>query len=112
MSRFFMFAVASALVGCTVVSPSQPNIASQSTQPDTATITRTLQDNWNQCLNQSYPIEAAQTPDKNEAAEMAFQACQSEQDDLTSIPYSNLIFPHLKAETKQVLIQDGQVPLP
>jgi hypothetical protein len=56
------------------------------------------------------------TPDKNTAAEMAFQACSSEEQDLasyinTQIPYAPSPMPHLKAETKRVLIEEGHLPI-
>jgi hypothetical protein len=47
------------------------------------------------------------------AAEMAFTDCAAEQDDLTSFDGPDataLIFPHLKAETKLVLIEEGRLP--
>jgi len=73
-------------------------------------ITKQLQDSWNRCLDHSYQITRTQTPDKNAAAEMAFQACSSEEQDLASLPFSNLLMPHLKAETKHVLIEKGHLP--
>jgi hypothetical protein len=41
---------------------------------------------------------------------MAFQACSSEEQDLASLPFSALLMPHLKAETKRVLIEEGHLP--
>lgn len=79
---------------------------------DTSAITKQLQDNWNRCLEQSYQITRTQTPDNNAAAEMTFQACSSEERDLASLPYANLLMPHLKSQTKRVLIDEGHLTEP
>jgi uncharacterized lipoprotein YajG len=79
-------------------------------QPTNSTIAKQLNDNWNRCLEQSYRVSSTQTPDKNAAAEMAFQACTSEEQDLASVPDVREIMPHLKAATKRVLIDDGHLP--
>jgi hypothetical protein len=62
-------------------------------------------------LEPSYRHALTQTGDKNAAAEMAFQACASEERDLDTLPYSGLLNSHLKAETKHVLIQEGHLPI-
>jgi uncharacterized lipoprotein YajG len=74
------------------------------------TIAKQLNDNWNRCLEQSYRFTTTQTPDKNAAAEMAFQSCTSEEQDLASVPDVREIMPHLKAATKRVLIEEGHLP--
>jgi hypothetical protein len=93
------------LTGCS--SPPPPPAARQPSND--AAIADQLQDRWNQCLSQSYQITRTKTDDKNAAAEMAFQDCQTEEQDLASLPYEGLIFPHLKSATKQVLIETGHV---
>jgi hypothetical protein len=67
-------------------------------------------------LNQSYGTTVKPTPDKNAAAEVAFQACASEQQDLASytnaqIPIAYSPMPHLKAEMKRLLVEDGHLPI-
>jgi hypothetical protein len=70
-----------------------------------------MQNSWHRCLEKSYQITAKQTRDKSAAAEMAFQSCAAEEQDLASLPYSGLLMPHLKAETKHVLIEEGHLPI-
>jgi hypothetical protein len=82
--------------------------------PNTTNLTRKLQNHWSECLNQSYRTTIKQTPDKNTAAEMAFQACSSEEQDLASyvnaqVPIAYSPMPHLKAETKRVLVEEGHL---
>ncbi len=72
-----------------------------------------LQNAWNRCLERSYASGLKRTDDKDMAAEMAFRACAAEEDDLTSFDgpdATSLLFPHLKAETKHVLIEEGHLP--
>jgi hypothetical protein len=62
------------------------------------------------------PDSPHKTPDRNAAAEMAFVACASEEQDLASfvnlrIPPAYSPLPHLKAETKRVLIGEGHLPI-
>lgn len=96
------------LVGCDVHRAPPPQSAPS---PDVGAISAQLQNAWGRCLNQSYQFTSTQTPDKNAAAEMAFLDCSSEEQDLASLPYSALLMPHLKAETKHVLIEEGHVPM-
>jgi hypothetical protein len=96
------------LVSCCV----KPNYAASS---DIGLI-RNLQNKWARCLNQSYHVTRKQTPDKGAAAEMSFQACGSEEQDLTSyitarIPSALSPMPHLKAEIKHLLINEGRLPV-
>ncbi len=99
------------LVGCTVSPPPPQPVAS----PDlTGDLTRKLQNNWGRCLNGSYPIARKQTPDKNAAAELAFQACATEEQDLASwvhsqIPYAPSPMPGLKRAMKQELTEEGHI---
>ena len=98
------------LVGCAVSPPPPQPIAS----PDFGDVTRKLQNNWGRCLNGSYPAARKQTQDKNAAAELAFQACAAEEQDLAAwvhlqIPYAPSPMPHLKAGMKQELIQEGHL---
>jgi hypothetical protein len=84
--------------------------------PDTTNVTRKLQNHWNQCLEQSFRTSRARTPDKNVAAEIAFAACESEEQDLASflnvsIPPQFSPMPHLKAETKRILVEGDRLPI-
>jgi hypothetical protein len=110
MRRLFALASITLLAGCTAtVQPSPP--LQQPTRPDTTSITRRLQNSWHRCLNQSYQVTRTQTPDKNAAAEMAFQSCSAEEQDLASLPYAALTMPHLKAEMKHLLIDEGHLKI-
>jgi len=72
--------------GCTAQRQAVPEPVRQNTAaPDTTNVTRKLQNHWHQCLEESYRNAKTRTPDKNAAAEMAFQACASEEQDLTFI---------------------------
>ena len=99
---------ATLLANCTAPRPSPE----PTTQPKKPSITRRLQNNWDRCLDQSYQVTRTKTPDKNAAAELAFQACSSEEQDLVSASYAApMLQPHLRAETKRVLIDDGHLPI-
>jgi hypothetical protein len=100
-------AAAACVSGCTAA----PQSAPQTAAADRTNLTRKLQNAWHRCLEQSYQTTVKQTPDKNAAAEMAFNACSSEEKDLASLPYSALLMPHLKSETKHVLIEEGHLPI-
>ena len=108
MWRSIALAGLTLLVSCAAPRPSATS--GPTARPDTTATTRRLQNSWHRCLEQSYRVTRSQTPDKNAAAEMAFQACSSEERDLASLPYSDLLMPHLKAETKHVLIEEGHLP--
>jgi hypothetical protein len=117
MSRLLALISVAVLAGCTAApqSSAQP-IPQPAAHADTTGLVRKLQNHWSQCLEQSYRTTIKQTPDKNTAAEMAFQACSSEEQDLasyinTQIPYAPSPMPHLKAETKRVLIEEGHLPI-
>jgi hypothetical protein len=104
-----------ALAGCSAA-PQSTSQNARVTAPDTTNVTRKLQNHWDQCLNQSYRSDRASTLDKNAAAEMAFAACASEEQDLTSfvnmrIPPEYSPMPHLRAETKRVLIEEGHLQI-
>jgi hypothetical protein len=108
MWRVLAFTAATFLLGCTA--PAPPATLQPTTSPDMGTIAKQLQDKWDRCLNRSYPIAHRQTPDNDAAAEMAFQACSSEEHDLASLPVAAPVLPHLKAATKQVLVEKGYLP--
>lgn len=114
MSRLHAVIVAVALAGCVAAPTPGPQPVAG---PDTTRITtRKLQNHWGGCLEQSYRSALRKTDDKNAAAEMAFQACASEEQDLISftnvgIPPQYSPMPHLKAETKRVLIEEGHLPI-
>jgi hypothetical protein len=104
MSRLLALLGIVALAGCTAVS--QPAPAPPSPAPDTLNLTRKLQNHWDECLHHSFAIDRAKTSDKNAAAEMAFAACASEEQDQaaytnTVIPAGFSPMPHLRAETKR-----------
>ena len=103
--------LALAFAGCTAAPQPAPPAT---TAPDTTSVTRKLQNHWAQCLEPSYKAARAKTPDKNAAAEMAFQACASEEQDLTSyvnaqVPIAYSPMPHLKAEMKRLLVEGGDL---
>lgn len=115
MSRLLALLGMAALAGCSAAPQSVPK-PSAIAAPDTTNVTRKLQNHWSQCLEQSYRTARTKTPDKNAAAEMAFAACASEEQDLASfinaqIPPAYSPMPHLKAETKRVLIDEGHLPI-
>jgi hypothetical protein len=72
------------LCGCTPSPPAPTTMADSAARPttDSNSVTRRLQNSRHRCLEQSYRVTRTQTPDKNAAAEMAFQACSSEERDL------------------------------
>jgi hypothetical protein len=115
MSRLLVLTAVVLLAACTAQPQPTPRTAAVAA-PDTTNVTRKLQNHWSQCLEQSYRTARTRTPDKNAAAEMAFQACSSEELDLasfitTQIPNAPSPMPHLKAETKRVLIEEGHLPI-
>ena len=105
------------LMGCTAApQPTSQPIPQPAPHADMTGLVRKLQNHWSQCLEQSYRTTRTRTPDKNTAAEMAFQGCSSEEQDLasyinTQIPYAPSPMPHLKAETKRVLIEEGHLSI-
>ena len=107
MRRVFALAVVTFLASCSSPLPSVPPPAPRG---DIEAIAKQLQNHWTQCLTQSYNVTRTQTPDKNAAAEMAFQACSSEEEDYASLPSASFIIPHLRAEAKRVLIEEGRIP--
>lgn len=101
MLRLLALLAIVALAGCNAAPQATLQSASV-TAPDTTNLTRKLQNHWGQCLNQSYRSGLASTPDKNAAAEMAFAACASEEQDLASYSTMNVPpefspMPHLKS---------------
>jgi hypothetical protein len=75
----------------------------------TAGVVKRKQDQWMACLKSSFRLNQKQTVDPNAAAEMAFLACTTEEDDLRAlsadagVPRSS--FAGLKSAMKQVLIE-------
>jgi hypothetical protein len=59
-------------------------------------------------MRKSYKIAAASMPDKNEAAERAFSACKSEEDDFRTSggPAGEMLFAHTKSQVKVVVINN------
>jgi hypothetical protein len=66
-------------------------------------------DRWLACLKSSFHIDPKKKADRNAAAEMAFQACATEEEefqaesDEAGMPHSS--FAHLKATIKQSLVE-------
>ena len=99
--------------GCTAAPAPQPAVAAT---PDTTSVIRKLQNRWSQCLEPSYRIARTKTPDKNAATEMAFAACASEEQALTSlvntqVPAAYNGIAALRAGMKQVLIEKGHLEI-
>ena len=116
MTRLLALTGAALLAGCTAAPQSTPAPQAVAPAANTTNVTRKLQNHWAQCLEPSYRTARKKTPDKNVAAEMAFAACVSEEQDLASfvnaqIPPAYSPMPHLKAETKRVLIEEGHLPI-
>jgi hypothetical protein len=82
---------------------------SRAVAQSTGDLTKTMQGRWMRCLKASYQVRKKETRDQNAAAEMALQACTTEGDELwtysaqAGVPRS--AFVHLRAATKQVLIE-------
>jgi hypothetical protein len=81
-----------------------------------AALTHKLQNRWGKCLTSSYHITVRQTPDKNAAAEMALQACATEEQNLATYvvsrigePWGSRTMASLKSGMKQELVEDGRV---
>jgi len=97
------------------------SVASCAPQPDSDTsemsarklaIGKQFQKEWEQCVDASYKVTQQSTPDKNAAAEQAFASCATEEDQMNSLydPAINaLMMPHLKAEAKRLLIEQGYI---
>jgi hypothetical protein len=125
MSRLIVTIAAALLGGCTVAPQPAPHAPAAADPAGTTNITRKLENQWNQCLEQSYQhwlsdqshgTARKRTPDKNAAAEMAFQACASEEQDLDysfiqTEAHAPSPMPHLKAETRRLLVKDGHLPI-
>lgn len=77
--------------------------------------TRALQNEWHTCINTSYRIAVKKFDDRNVAAESAFDACKTEEDQLLEYQVATtgttLGFSRLKAAMKSVLIKDGKLNL-
>lgn len=86
-----------------------PLVGCLSTGPDPI---KTFGNAWAQCLNGSFPAYAAQSPDPNTAAELAFLACQSEESILRQAAgYENgAQVDQIKLIAKRRLVAEGGVP--
>lgn len=71
-------------------------------------VSQKLLHTWVDCVRASYRIDVARTPDKNEAAERAFLACSSEENDFRSAGgfAGEMMFPSTKAAVKEVVINN------
>ena len=112
-SRLVVLFGIAALAGCTATPAPQPAVAAT---PDSTSVIRKFQNRWSQCLEPSYRIARTKTPDKNAAAEMAFAACASEEQALTSlvntqVPAAYNGIAALRAGMKQVLIEKGHLEI-
>ena len=77
-------------------------------------IAHILQNRWARCLNESYQVTRTQTPDKNAAAELAFQACSTEEQafyasDPARNRFTDAIDASLKSAMKRLLIDEGHL---
>ena len=104
------------LTGCTRSQPPPPQPSADASAAVNASLTRKLQNRWGKCLTSSYHITVRQTPDKNAAAEMAFAACASEEQALTShvntqVPAAYNGIAALRAGMKQVLNEKGHLEI-
>lgn len=116
MSRLFVVIAVALLTACTAAPQSPQPVAQTTPHADTTNVTRKLQNHWAQCLEPSYRTALRKASDKNVAAEMAFAACASEEQDLASfvnaqIPPQYSPMPHLKAEMKRLLVEEGHLPI-
>jgi hypothetical protein len=79
-----------------------------SAQTSAGTIKR-IQDRWMQCLKSSFQINRKQVADPNAAAELAFGACATEEEELWSMSVASGVprssFAGLKSAMKQVLME-------
>jgi hypothetical protein len=105
------------LSGCTTSPQPGPQASPGTLSPTLSVATRKLQNRWGKCLTSSYGITVKQTPNKNAAAEMAFQACSTEEQALASFvavsigqPWASDTMANLKAGMKHMLVEDGRVP--
>lgn len=80
----------------------------------TASLVKRKQDQWMTCLKDSFRISRKQNADPNLAAEMAFQACTTEEQDLWAFSAAAGVpreaFAGLKSATKRVLIEESRSP--
>ena len=110
MSRLVVTIAAALLAGCTAAPQPAPRASA-----DTTNSTRKLENQRNQCLEQSYRTARKTTPDKNAAAETAFQKCASEEQDLDLFIMTEVHapspMPHLKEETKRLLVKESHLPI-
>ena len=59
-----------------------------------------LQAKWKHCLGESYRITRTQTPNRNAAAEMAFQSCATEENSLHALNAQFGVNPQLLANLR------------
>jgi hypothetical protein len=89
------------------VSPTPPPSPSVSSDK-VAQITKRLEDAWMACLKSSFQVTSTETRDKNQAAEMAFSSCKTEEDalwtDAAEVGTPPSMFAYLKSQAKQVLL--------
>jgi hypothetical protein len=108
LGKLYVSALSLSIIGALSVTAT-PSFAQESTLSPV----RRAQNHWDRCLEESYRIARKNNEDKNLAAEVAFQACASEENELRDVSgpvASELGFSHLKAETKRLLIEKGKLP--
>jgi hypothetical protein len=73
-----------------------------------ADLAMSMQDQWRRCLKDSYQVYERRTPSKNSAAEMAFQFCSVQEEELWSYSseagVSRNAFEQIKAAAKKALV--------
>jgi len=98
------------LIGCNSQEAPAPAVSTFSM------ISKQFQDAWNNCVTGSYHRELDRISDKSAAAESAFSACKSEEDEIVQLDSEHMIpigvWLHYKSQAKVVLIEKGVVATP
>jgi hypothetical protein len=72
-----------------------------------AELAKSMQVQWMRCLKDAYQVYERRTPTRNSAAEMAFQFCSTEEDEVWTFSsetgVSRSAFEQLKSATKKAL---------
>jgi Zn-dependent alcohol dehydrogenase len=94
------------VLACTACTTQMPNLCVAQSAVDLA---KSMQDQWKRCLKDSYQVYERRTPSKSSAAEMAFQFCSTQEDELwvysSETGVSRSAFDHFKAAMKKSLAE-------